>query len=173
MSLSAALVAVLLVSPLSAAAIDFTGKVVAIADGDTLTLLVDKTQHRIRIDGIDAPERTQPYSQRARQSLEDLAKGRQVTAHCSKVDRYGRDVCQVVVDGVDVGLEQIRRGFAWFFTRYANELPPERRSSYEKAEAEAKAAKGGLWRDQAPVAPWAFREAKRNAATATPLRAAP
>ena len=55
----------------------------------------------------------------------------------------------------------------------SNELPPERRSSYEKAEAEAKAAKKGLWRDQAPVVPWTFREAKRNAATATPLRAAP
>ena len=76
MNPSAALVAVLLFSPLAAAAIDSTGKVVAIADGDTLTLLVDKTQHRIRIDGIDAPERTQPYSQRARQSLEDLVKGR-------------------------------------------------------------------------------------------------
>ena len=79
----------------------------------------------------------------------------------------------MVVDGVDVGLEQIRRGYAWFFTRYADELPPERRSSYEKAEAEAKAAKAGLWRDQGPVAPWAFREAKRNATTATPPRAAP
>ena len=105
--------------------------------------------------------------------MADLAKGRLVTAHCSKVDRYGRHVCQVVVNGVDVGLEQIRRGFAWFFTRYADELPPERRSSYEKAEAQAKATKGGLWRDEAPVAPWAFREAKRNAATTTPLRAAP
>ena len=173
MSPSATLVAVLLFSPLAAVAVDLTGKVVAIADGDTLTLLVDKTQHRIRLDGIDAPERTQPYSQRARQSLDDMAKGRKVTAHCSKVDRYGRHVCQVVVDGIDVGLEQISRGLAWFFTRYADELPPERRSSYEKTEAEAKTAKRGLWRDQAPLAPWAFREAKRNAATTTPSRAAP
>jgi endonuclease YncB( thermonuclease family) len=173
MSPFAALVAVLLFSPLAAAAVDLTGKVVAIADGDTLTLLVDEMQHRIRIDGIDAPERTQPYSQRARQSLDDLAKGKEATAHCSKIDRYGRNVCQVVVDGVDIGLEQIRRGFAWFFTRYADELPPERRSSYEAAEAEAKAAKRGLWREPAPMAPWAFREAKRNAAAATPAEPSP
>ena len=134
----------------------------AIADGETLTLLVDKTQHRIRIDGIDAPERTQPYSQRARQSLDDLAKGKQATAQCSKVDKYGRDVCLVIIDGTDIGLEQLRRGLAWFFVRYAEELSPDRRTQYEAAEAEAKAKGRGLWRDITPVPPWDYRAHRRE-----------
>lgn len=92
--------------PLSATAVEWVGTVVGIADGDTLTLLDGgKTTHRIRIDGIDAPERTQPYGQRARKSLADLAHGRSARAECPKSDRYGRAVCRVLVDGVDVGLE--------------------------------------------------------------------
>jgi endonuclease YncB( thermonuclease family) len=154
---------VALLLPLACAAVEFTGKVVAIADGDTLTLLVDKTQHRIRIDGIDAPERTQPYSQKAGRALAVLAAGKQATATCSKTDRYGRQVCRVIVEGKDVALEQLHAGLAWFFRRYADELPPVRRAQYEAAEAEAKAAVRGLWRDPNPQPPWDFRAAKREA----------
>lgn len=89
---------------------------VAIADGDTLTLLdSSKTQHRIRIDGIDAPEKGQAFGQRSKQSLSDLAFNRNAVAECHKVDRYRRDVCKVIVDGIDVGLEQVRRGLAWHY----------------------------------------------------------
>ena len=86
--------------PLSAISAEWQGTVVGVADGDTLTLLdASHTQHRIRLDGIDAPERTQPYGQRARQSLAALAHGRVARADCPKVDRYGRAVCRVIVDG--------------------------------------------------------------------------
>ena len=77
------------------------------ADGDTLTLLTaDKVQHRVRIDGTAAPERTQPYSRVAKQSLSDMVYRREVTVECAKVDRYGRDVCKVLIDGQDVGLRR-------------------------------------------------------------------
>ena len=131
---------------------------VGIADGDTLTLLdAGKSTHRIRIDGIDAPERTQAYGQRARQSLADLSQGRTAHAECPKSDRYGRAVCRVTVDGVDVGLEQIRRGLAWHYKKYAHEQPLAERSSYAGAEERARAARLGLWAMPTAEPPWDYR----------------
>lgn len=144
-------------------AVTLTGDVVGVADGDTLTLLTaDKVQHRIRIDGIDAPERTQPYSQVSKQSLSDMVYRQRVTADCPKRDRYGRSVCKVTVDGRDVGLTQIQRGLAWHFKRYEGEQSASDRAAYGKAEEEARAARRGLWRDPEPVAPWEFRAAKQQ-----------
>jgi endonuclease YncB( thermonuclease family) len=144
--------------PLSATAVEWVGTVVGVADGDTLTLLdAGKNTHRIRIDGIDAPERTQPYGQRARQSLADLAHGRSARAECPKLDRYGRAVCRVLVDGVDVGLEQVRRGFAWHYVKYAHEQPAQARLAYAQAEEHARAQGVGLWAVAAPMAPWDYR----------------
>jgi endonuclease YncB( thermonuclease family) len=146
-----------------AAAVEPVGKVIGVADGDTLTLLdSNRTRHRIRLDGIDAPERSQPYGQRARQSLASLAHGRTAQAHCGKVDRYGRAVCRVTVDGVDVGLEQIRRGFAWHYVRYANEQPETERSAYAQAERAARSSGAGLWSYRDPTPPWDFRRAQRG-----------
>jgi endonuclease YncB( thermonuclease family) len=89
-----------------------TGRVVAIADGDTLTLLdASKVQHRIRLDGIDAPEAKQAFGNRARQSLAELAHQQEAVAGCHKIDKYKRQVCVVRVNGIDVGLEQIKRGW--------------------------------------------------------------
>jgi endonuclease YncB( thermonuclease family) len=123
----------------SAFAAEAIGTVIGVSDGDTLTLLdASKNRHRIRLDGIDAPERSQPYGQRARQSLANLAHGRPAQAHCPKTDRYGRAVCRVTVDGVDVGLEQIKRGLAWHYVRYANEQSVVERSTYEQAERAAR-----------------------------------
>ena len=151
--------------PLSAAAVEWVGTVVGIADGDTLTLLDGgKTTHRIRIDGIDAPERTQPYGQRARQSLADLAHGRSARAECPKSDRYGRAVCRVLVDGVDVGLEQVRRGFAWHYVKYAHEQPAQARLAYAQAEERARAQRVGLWAVAAPIAPWDYRRERTTEA---------
>ena len=144
--------------PLSAAAVEWVGTVVGIADGDTLTLLdAGKNTHRIRIDGIDAPERTQPYGQRARQSLADLAHGRSARAECPKSDRYGRAVCRVLVDGVDVGLEQVRRGLAWHYVKYAHEQSAQARLDYSRAEEEARISRSGLWTVAAPTPPWDYR----------------
>ena len=152
-----------LASPLAALSAERYGTVVGISDGDTLTLLdADKTQHRIRLDGIDAPERTQPHGQRARQSLAALAHGRTARADCPKVDRYGRAVCRVVIDGVDVGLEQIRRGYAWHYVKYAHEQRAAERASYARAESEARSANAGLWSFSDPVPPWDYRRAPRG-----------
>ena len=86
----------------------------------------------------------------------------EVVAECGKTDRYGREVCRVLVGGVDAGLEQVRGGLAWFFRRYAKELPPDRRQPYADTEAEARADRRGLWADGEPVAPWDWRGAVRR-----------
>ncbi len=138
------------------------GRIVGVADGDTITLLdADKTQHRIRLDGIDAPERGQAFGNRSKQSLSDLAIRKDASAHCHKTDRYNRRVCVVIVDGRDVRLEQIRRGMAWHFKRYEGEQRPEAKASYAAVEIKARSERWGLWRDADPVAPWEWR-AKRN-----------
>jgi endonuclease YncB( thermonuclease family) len=152
-----------LASPLAAFSAERHGTVVGISDGDTLTLVdANKTQHRIRLDGIDAPERTQPYGQRARQSLAALAHGRSASADCPKVDRYGRAVCRVIVEGIDLGLEQIRRGYAWHYVKYAHEQRAVDRERYARAESDARLTHSGLWSFSDPVAPWDYRRVARG-----------
>lgn len=148
----------LLLLPPTATAVELFGSVIGIADGDTLTLLdASRVRHRIRLDGIDAPERSQPFGQRAHESLTELTQGRTVHAACGKTDRYGRAVCNVTVDGLDVGLEQVRRGLAWHYVRYAREQSPQERVDYARAEAAARAASVGLWSGAQPTAPWDYR----------------
>lgn len=155
-----ALIALCLLYASAAASVEWQGTIVGIADGDTLTLLDSAhTSHRIRLDAIDAPERTQPYGQRSRQSLADLAHGRQAHADCAKSDRYGRAVCRVSVEGVDVGLEQVRRGLAWHYTKYAHEQSAQSRAEYARAEQVARAARNGLWAMPGAVPPWDYRRA--------------
>lgn len=152
-----------LARPLGVSAAEFSGTIVGVADGDTVTLLdASKTQHRIRLDGIDAPERTQPHGQRARQSLAQLAHGRAAHADCPKIDRYGRAVCRVTVDGVDVGLEQIRRGLAWHYVKYAHEQRPTDRADYARAESSARSAHAGLWSFGDPTPPWDYRRMPKS-----------
>ena len=152
-----------LASPLAVLAAERHGTIVGVADGDTLTLLdANKTQHRIRIDGIDAPERTQPYGERAKQSLAALAHGRAASLDCPKIDRYGRAVCRVYIDGIDVGLEQIRRGLAWHYVRYAHEQRETDRNAYAAAERHARSAQSGLWSFHDPIPPWNYRRTARG-----------
>lgn len=159
----AAAVFIALGSPLAVVAAELDGTIVGVADGDTVTLLdATRTQHKIRLDGIDAPERTQPHGQRARQSLVQLVHGRAAHADCPKIDRYGRAVCRVIVDGVDVGLEQIRRGFAWHYVKYAHEQRAGDRADYSRAESAARAAQFGLWSFSDPTPPWDYRRMPRG-----------
>lgn len=135
-----------------------TGRIVGVTDGDTLTLLtLERTQHRIRLDGIDAPEKAQEFGNRSRENLSRLVFNREVTAECPKRDRYERKVCLVREQGRDVGLQQIKDGMAWWFKQYAKEQTPESRAAYEEAEREAREDKRGLWSDPHPVAPWEYR----------------
>lgn len=139
------------------------GRIVGITDGDTITLLeADYHQHKIRLDGIDAPESKQPFGNASKRSLSDLAYNRDAVAECHKPDRYGREVCRVIVGGIDVCQEQLRAGMAWVFTRYANELPRVRRKQYTESEKQAKGERRGLWADAQPVPPWEWRRDKAN-----------
>ncbi len=140
-----------------------TGNVVGIADGDTLTLLdTTKTQHKIRLAGIDSPEKSQPFGQVCKKSLSDLAYDRAATVETTKLDRYGRAIGKVLVNGQDVNLEQIRRGCGWHYKKYQNEQSLDDRLSYNKAEESARANRVGLWADNDPVPPWDWRKARRN-----------
>jgi len=152
-----ACIAILLSGAISQAAM-ITGKVVSVADGDTITVLdADKTQHKIRLNGIDAPEKAQPFGQLSKQSLSDLVFGKTVQIDANKVDRYGREVGTVMVDGVDANLEQIKRGMAWHYKAYQLEQTVADRAAYAAAEKDAVAASLGLWQDTKPVPPWDWR----------------
>lgn len=155
-----ALLSIALLSPLTpfANAATIEGRVVAIADGDTLTLLDNtQAQHKIRIAGIDAPEKRQDFGQRSKANLSGLAFNQAAVAACRKIDRYKRNLCVVSVAGRDVGLEQIRAGMAWHYKQYAKEQPTSERITYERAENEAKAKRLGLWVDAEPLPPWEWR----------------
>jgi endonuclease YncB( thermonuclease family) len=135
---------------------------VGITDGDTITLLDSANrQHKIRLGGIDAPERGQPFGNVSRQHLAGLTIGKQAEADCPKVDRYERLVCRVLVDGKDVALAQLNAGLAWWYRKYANEQPPQERLTYEAAEDKAAVDRIGLWTDKNPVPPWEWRRLKR------------
>lgn len=143
----------------SALADTITGRVVGVADGDTLTVLdSSKKQHKIRLDGIDAPEKAQPFGQRSKQSLSDLAYNRNVQVETHKRDRYGRVVGKVLLDGTDLNLVQINRGLAWHYKVYAHEQTREDRARYAAAEEVARSERRGLWRDAEPTPPWEWRK---------------
>ncbi len=155
------LAAVLLTLALTANAETITGRVVGVADGDTITVLdANKVQHKIRLSGIDAPEKKQPFGNRSKESLSALAFDKTVSVETSKRDRYGRQIGKVLVNGQDVNLMQVERGMAWFYRQYQREQSPNDRRLYEAAEDTARADKRGLWRDADPVPPWGFRRSK-------------
>ena len=140
-----------------------TGRIVGVSDGDTLTLLsAEHVPHKIRIAGIDAPEKKQPFGEKAKASLSALAYNRSVEADCRKVDRYRRNVCVVFVGGKDVGLEQINAGMAWWYQQYAKEQTQQERIDYEHAESLAKRHRYGLWNSANPMPPWEWRHNGRQ-----------
>jgi endonuclease YncB( thermonuclease family) len=137
------------------------GRVVGVTDGDTLAVLDGSDQQfKIRLSGIDAPEKRQPFGNRAKESLSEMVFGKQVVVESSKEDRYRRKVGKVLHDGTDVNLEQIKRGMAWHYIAYAKEQAPADREAYASAEAEAKAQRRGLWRETGQSAPWEVRRIK-------------
>jgi endonuclease YncB( thermonuclease family) len=139
------------------------GRVVGVSDGDSITVLdTYKVQHKIRLAGIDAPEKAQAFGNRSKESLSDLVFSKTVTVETDKKDRYGRSVGKVLIDGKDANLLQVERGFAWHYKAYESEQSPSDRMLYDLAEREARAARRGLWRDSDPMAPWDFRKEKRR-----------
>jgi endonuclease YncB( thermonuclease family) len=133
-------------------------RVIGVSDGDTITVLTaSKTQLKIRLAGIDAPESGQAFGNRSKQTLSDCAFGKQASIEGDKVDRYGRTVAKIVVAGVDCNLRQVELGMAWHYKKYAFEQPPADRAAYAAAETAARSAKRGLWADTKAEAPWEWR----------------
>jgi endonuclease YncB( thermonuclease family) len=157
-----------------------TGRIVAVADGDTVRVLdATNTQHRIRLQGIDAPESHQAFGTQSKKSLSEMIFGREVTVTYEKTDQYGRLVGKILLDGRDINMEQVRNGMAWHYKEYQREQTPADRELYAKAEDEARTGRRGLWTDANPTSPSQFRKDRRSeqrsraAATGmlTPLRA--
>lgn len=150
----------LCVSTLSNAA-TLVGHVVGVTDGDTITVLdASHSQYKIRLAGIDAPEKKQAFGLASKKSLSDLVYDKVVTVDWNKQDRYGRIVGKVVLNRVDVNLEQVKRGMAWFYKKYQNEMVIDDRLSYLHANETAEKARVGLWADRGAVAPWDYRKSK-------------
>jgi len=135
------------------------GKVVGVADGDTITVLdAQNTQHKIRLQGIDAPEKAQPFGNKSKQSLHEMVHGKQVLVDYQKKDKYGRVVGKVLLNSVDVCLEQVKRGMAWHYKQFANEQSKTDQEGYAQAELTAQAQSIGLWKEKSPTPPWVFRK---------------
>ena len=134
-----------------------TWRVVSVHDGDTLRALdPTRTERKVRLLGIDAPEIGQPFGTKARDRLTALVKGKAVTVHDSGSDNYGRSLARVEVAGEDVNRRLVADGCAWHYTRYSDD------DSLAAAEAEAKAARRGLWAEPDPVPPWEWRATERD-----------
>lgn len=140
------------------------GRVVKVADGDTITVLDDQLQqHRVRLAGIDAPERRQAFGGRSRETLSQMVAGRTVVVESNKLDRYGRSVGVVLVDGRDANLAQVQAGMAWWYRAYSREQSAADQTAYASAEEVARTQRRGLWAHRKPVAPWDWRRGTREA----------
>ncbi len=131
----------------------WTGRVVVVADGDTLEVMRDGRAVRVRLAGIDAPETGQPWSRRARARLEELVFNRDVSVKVRDVDRYGRDVVDLMtLDGRRVNDVLVGEGLAWFYAAYSDD------GELERLEIEARTGRRGVWSDRNPTPPWVWRQ---------------
>ena len=136
--------------------ISLTGKVIKIVDGDTFDLLTEnKTTLRIRMNGIDCPERKQDYYQVCKDALGDYIFGKEVSLITYGTDRYKRTIAEVYIGSEDINLKMITNGYAWHYKKYSSD------AKMALAEKEARIQKYGLWAMINPVAPWDFRTIKK------------
>lgn len=156
------LTATALLVALTVSAETINGRVVGVADGDTVTVLdASNMQWKIRLMGIDAPEKKMPFGQKSKEHLSDLVFNKLVSVEYSKQDKYGRTVGKIIADGVDANLEQVKAGMAWHYKQYQKEQSPEERVSYSDAEEQARSRRKGLWIDAEPIPPWDWRKAQK------------
>lgn len=140
-------------------AVSFEGKVVGVNDGDTITIVENKTQVKVRLAQIDAPESNQAFGTQSKKSLSELVYGKTVKVVQEDVDRYKRVVGRVYVNSLDVNKEQVKRGMAWAYRQYMKD------KDFQYLEDQAKAQRVGLWSDAKPSPPWEFRHGGVNATT--------
>lgn len=137
-----------------------SGKVVSVLDGDTIDVLYNRRAKRIRLNGIDCPEKGQAYGQRAKQAASALVYGKEVTLLTHGLDKYRRTLADVLLpDGTNLNHELVKDGWCWWYRKYA-----PGNIELESLEKDARDTKKGLWADPAPIPPWAYRKAKRGQA---------
>jgi len=131
----------------------FSGKVVGVLDGDTIKVMHQGQADRVRLQGVDCPEKRQAFGKRAKQFTASLAMGQGVTVETDGRDRYGRILGTVILpDGRNLNRELVKAGYAWWYRQFSSD------GTFEELEAEARTAQRGLWRDPHPVPPWEFRK---------------
>ena len=126
-----------------------SGKVVSIHDGDTITILQEKQQIKVRLFGIDAPELKQPYGKKSKQFLANLIAGEVVEVEENGKDRYKRTIGTVYLGSTDINAQMVANGYAWAYRKFSKK--------YTAQESKAKSQRLGLWRDKEPTPPWVFR----------------
>ena len=149
----------LLISTVAYSQTIITGKVVGISDGDTITVLQNRKQFKIRLYGIDTPEKSQDFGNKAKKFTSSLLYKKQVRVVQEDTDRYGRVVGIVYVGHVCANEEIVKNGFAWVYRKYCKKPFCLDWLEYEN---DAKESKIGLWRHPNPMPPWDFRKAKRT-----------
>ena len=127
-----------------------SGKVISIHDGDTITILQNKQQIKVRLFGIDAPELKQPYGKKSKQFLANLIAGKVVEVEENGKDRYKRTIGIVYLGNTDINAQMVANGYAWAYRKFSKK--------YTAQESKAKSQKLGLWRDKEPVPPWEWRK---------------
>lgn len=138
----------------------FTGKVITVLDGDTIDVLHNNKPERIRLHGIDAPEKGMPFAQAAKECVLDMAALKVVTVEVRDTDKYGRTVGEVILpDGRNLNRDIIKAGYAWWYRKYSSD------ASLGELEESARIARRGLWRDPKPVPPWEWRAEQRSGGT--------
>ena len=154
MKISSLLILFFLIASSALNAQSFRVKVVGVSDGDTFTAINnDNLQLRIRVYGIDTPEKNQDFRGRSRQTLASYIFGKNITINVQSQDAWGRYIAYVYTpDGSDVSLMMLQNGMAWHFKKY------DSTEKYSKAELNAKNQRLGLWSRPNPIAPWEFRK---------------
>lgn len=142
---------------LSACALTINGKVVAVLDGDTIEIVSGKQVYRLRLEGVDCPEKSQAFGAVAKKFTSDRCFGKQVTAKISSKDKYGRYLAKVILPGgKELNALLLRNGYAWHYKQYNKD------AAYASLENQARKEHLGLWADKNPLAPWDFRHKKPN-----------
>lgn len=137
---------------------ELTGRVVDVASGDSITIVdASNTEYKVRLSGIDAPEKQQPFGLESKKSLSDLVNGKEVTVNWIKRDYHKRVVGKVFLNKVDINLEQVKRGMAWVFKHFVNDPYSQDQTYYVDAQEEAEKRHLGLWSQSDPIPPWEFR----------------
>lgn len=135
---------------------DFTGEVVGVIDGDTIDVMHNGRSERVRLHGIDVPEKSQAFGKRSKRAASDLAFGEEVTVREHGRDRYGRTLGEVILpDHRNLNHEMVRDGHAWQYRKYSNDV------ALDRLEKSARHFRRGLWQDDEAEPPWEYRKAKR------------